>query len=169
MKTQHAHHIFRQFASEYFGDSQASSMLFIEYQQARLDAAAEIFMSSQVNTSSASNLFHDSSFKTERAQRFQYWFDRYCEHAFLNCTNSYNDCSQPLLVPDDFMNYLNLSKPIFPQQWEFLAKARGIYSRDADNLQDYKERHSWLHARAEIRLLQLNIKVSESLVYELVS
>jgi len=144
-------------------------MLFIEYQQARLDAAAEIFMSSQVNTLSASNLFHDSSFKTERAQQFQYWFDRYCEHAFLNCTNSYNDCSQPLLVPDDFMNYLNLSKRIFPQQWEFLAMARGIYSRDADNLQDYKERHSWLHARAEIRLLQLNIKVSESLVYELVS
>ena len=90
MKAQHAHHIFCQFASEYFGDSRASSMLFIEYQQARLDAAAEIFMSSQVNTSSASNLFHDLSFKTERAQLFQYWFDRYCEHAFLNCMNSYN-------------------------------------------------------------------------------
>jgi len=144
MKAQHAHHIFRQFASEYFGDSRASSMLFIEYQQARLDAAAEIFMSSQVNTSSASNLFHDSSFKTERAQRFQYWFDRYCKHEFLNCMNSYNDYSQPLLVPDDFMNYLNLSKRIFPQQWEFLAMARGIYSRDADNLQDYKERQIFM-------------------------
>jgi hypothetical protein len=138
MKAQHAHHIFHQFASEYFSDSRASSMLFIKYQQARLDAAAEIFMSSQGNTSSASNLFHDSSFKTERAQRFQYWFDRYCEHAFLNCMNSYNDYSQPLIVPDDFMNYLYLSKRIFPQQWEFLATARGIYSRDADNLQDYK-------------------------------
>jgi hypothetical protein len=39
MKAQHAHHIFCQFALEYFGDSRASSMLFIEYQQARLDAA----------------------------------------------------------------------------------------------------------------------------------
>jgi hypothetical protein len=38
MKPQHAHHIFCQFASEYFGDSRACSMLFIEYQQARLDA-----------------------------------------------------------------------------------------------------------------------------------
>jgi len=128
MKAQHAHHIFCQFASEYFGDSGASPMLFFEYQQARLDAAAEIFMSLQGNTSSASNLFHDSSFKTERAQRFQYWFDRYCEHAFLNCMNSYNDYSQPLLVPDVFMNYLNLSKRIYPKQWEFLAMARGIYS-----------------------------------------
>ena len=140
MKAQHAHHIFCQFALEYFGNSRASLMLFIEYQQARLDAAGEeIVMSSQGNTSSASNLFHDLSFKTKRAQLFQYWFDRYCEHAFLNCMNSYNNYSQPLLVPDDFMNYLNLSKRIYPKQWEFLAMARGIYSRDADNLQDYKE------------------------------
>ena len=144
MKAQHAHHIFHQFASEYFSDSRASSMLFIKYQQARLDAAAEIFMSSQGNTSSASNLFHDSSFKTERAQRFQYWFDHYCKHAFLNCMNSYNDYSQPLIVPDDFMNYLYLSKRIFPQQWEFLSTAHGIYSRDADNLQDYKERQLFM-------------------------
>jgi hypothetical protein len=100
MKAQHAHHIFCQFALEYFGDSRASSMLFIKYQQARLNAVAEMFMSSQGNTSSVSNLFHDSSFKTER---FQYWFDRYCEHAFLNCMNSYNNYSQPLLAPDDFM------------------------------------------------------------------
>ena len=140
MKAQHAHHIFHQFASEFFGDSWASSMLFIKYQQARLDAAGEeIVMSSQGNTSSASNLFHDLSFKTERAQLFQYWFNRYCEHAFLNCMNSYNDYSQLLLVPDDFINYPNLSKYIFPQQWEFLATAHGIYSRDADNRQDYKE------------------------------
>jgi hypothetical protein len=36
---QHAHHILQQFASEYYGDPRACSMLFIEYQQARLDAA----------------------------------------------------------------------------------------------------------------------------------
>ena len=53
--------------------------------------------------------------------------------------NSYNDYSQPLIVPDDYMNYLYLSKRNFPQQWEFLATARGIYSRDANSLQDYKE------------------------------
>ena len=39
MQVQHAHHIFRQFASEYYGDSRACSMRFIEYQQARLDFA----------------------------------------------------------------------------------------------------------------------------------
>jgi hypothetical protein len=89
-------------------------------------------------TACASNLFQESLFKTKRAQQFQHWFDRYCEHAFLNCMNSYNDYSQPLLVPDDFMNYLYPSKRIFPQQWEFLATTRGICSRDGDDLQDYR-------------------------------
>jgi hypothetical protein len=140
MKPQHIHHIFCQFASEYFGNSRACSMLYIEYQQARLDAAVEELVTSQGITASASNLFQESLFKINRAQQFQHGFDRYCEHAFLNCMNSYNDYSQPLLVPDDFMNYLYLSKRIFPQQWEFLPTTRGICSRDGDNLQDYKER-----------------------------
>ena len=139
MKPQHTHHIFCQFASEYFGNSRACSMLYIEYQQARLDAAVEELVTSQGITASASNLFQESSFKTKRAQQFQHGFDRYCEHAFLNCMNSYNDYSQPLLVPDDFMNYLYLLKRIFPQQWEFLATTHGICSRDGDDLQDYKE------------------------------
>ena len=118
MKPQHTHHFFCQFASEYFGDSRACSMLYIEYQQSRLDAVVEELVTSQGITASASNLFQESSFKTKRAQQFQHWFDCYCEDAFLNCMNSYNDYSQPLLVPDDFMNYLFLSKRIFPQQWE---------------------------------------------------
>ena len=139
MKPQHTHHIFCQFASEYFGNSRACSMLYIEYQQARLDAAVEELVTSQGITASASNLFQESLFKTKRAQQFQHGFDCYCEHAFLNCMNSYNDYSQPLLVPDDFMNYLYLLKRIFPQQWEFLATTHGICSRDGDDLQDYKE------------------------------
>ena len=42
------------------------------------------------------------------------------------------------------MNYLYLSKCIFPQQWKFLSMAHGIYSRDADNLQDCKERQIFM-------------------------
>ena len=95
-------------------------------QQARLNAAVEEVVKSQCITASASNLFQESSFKTERAKQFQHWFDCYCEHAFLNCMNSYNDYSQPLLIPDDFMNYLYLLKRIFPQQWEFLATGVGL-------------------------------------------
>ncbi len=67
MKVKHAHHILCQFASEYFGDSQVCSMLFIKYQQAWLDAADADFHA--MNSSLASgNLFNQSLFKTNEAQ-----------------------------------------------------------------------------------------------------
>jgi hypothetical protein len=138
MKPQHLHHILRQFASEYFGDSRACSMLFIEYRQARLDAAVAELQS--LNKASAlSNLFQQSLFNSDEVQQFQYWFDWYCQYAFINCMNQYNDYSQPLILADDFMNFLNLSKKIFPQQWDFLAVTHGIQMRDGDELQEYKE------------------------------
>ena len=71
MKPQHAHHIFCQFASEYYGDSRASSMLYIEYQQARLNAAVNEVITYQGITPSASNLFQESLFLTKRAKQFQ--------------------------------------------------------------------------------------------------
>jgi predicted protein tyrosine phosphatase len=91
IEPQHAHHIFCQFASEYYGNSWACSMLFIKYQQVRLDAAVEEVVTAQSITASAFIFFQESSFKTERAKQFQHWFDRYCKHVFLNCMNSYDD------------------------------------------------------------------------------
>jgi hypothetical protein len=88
----------------------------------------------------SSNLFDQSSFKSEEVQRFQYWFDQYWKYAFANCMNNNNDCSQPLIAAKDFMNYLNLTKIIFPQQWDFLAVTHGIHTRDGHELNKYKER-----------------------------
>jgi hypothetical protein len=138
MKPQHSHHILRQFASEYFGDSRACSILYIEYQQAWLDAAVAELQSID-GVLALSNLFDQSSFKSREVQRFQYWFDQYCKYAFVNCMNNYNDYSQPLIVAKDFMNYLNLSKIIFPQQWDFLAVTHGIHTRDGHELNECKE------------------------------
>jgi hypothetical protein len=137
MKLQHAHHIFKQFASKYYGDSRACSMLYIEYRQARLDVAA-----SELNKATADfstrDLIQDASIKTESAQQFLYWFDRHCKQAFINCMNSYNDYSQPLIVPQDFMNFLSVSKHIFLLQWEFLSSVWGITERYCNNLKEVK-------------------------------
>ncbi len=143
MKPQHSNHILRQFASEYFGDSCACSNLFIEYQQARLDAVV-VELKSIDGVSASTNLFDQSSFKSEVVQRFQYWFDHYCEYIFFNCMNNYKDYSQPLIAADNFMNYLQLSKRIFPQQWNFLAVTRGIQARDGNELNKYKERQIFM-------------------------
>ena len=53
--------------------------------------------------------------------------------------NNYNDYSQPLIVAKDFMNFLNLSKRIFPQQWELLAAILGINTRNDNVQEEYKE------------------------------
>ena len=121
-KAQDAHHIFCQFASEYYGDSWACAMLCIAFQQARLDAAVAdlVVLSEDGSTSLPNSIFKESSFNTTEVQRFQYFFDRYCEYAFRNCMNQYNDYSQPLILLNDFMNYLKLSKTIFRDQWAFL-------------------------------------------------
>jgi hypothetical protein len=58
--------------------------------------------------------------------------------------NGYSNYSQPLIVPQDFMNYLSLSKHIFPQQWTFLSAVCGITSRDSDDLKEYKEQQVFL-------------------------
>jgi hypothetical protein len=143
MKAQHAHHILRRFGSEYFGDSRACSTLFIEYQQARLDMAVRDLHNIN-NASLSGSLFNSSSFKTEEATQFMYWFDQYYRNAFINCMNSYNNYSQPLIIAQDFMNFLLLSKRIFPKQWDFLSAVRGINTRDGDDLQEYKERQVFM-------------------------
>jgi hypothetical protein len=119
-------------------------MLYIEYQQARFDAAVADLMSQDATSSALTNLFNESSFNCKKVCRFQFWFDRYCEYAFFNCMNHYNDYSQLLIVAEDFTNYLELSKRILPQQWSFLRTTRGIKARDGDNLQEYKERQIFM-------------------------
>jgi hypothetical protein len=118
-------------------------LLFIEYQQARLDATVAD-LEAKNSSAESSNLFDQALFKTEEAQKFQCWFDRYHKQSFLNCMNGYNNYSQPLIVPRDFMNCLSLSKQIFPQQWAFLSAVHGFTSRDSDNLKEYKERQVFL-------------------------
>ena len=109
-------------------------MFFIEYQQAWLDVATT--NSTSAKTDFERQIFDDVSFTSESVR-----FDNYCLYAFLNCMNRYNVYSQPLIRNDDFMNFMPLSKCIFPLQWEFLLSAWGINPRDNEDLVEYKVEH----------------------------
>jgi hypothetical protein len=85
-----------------------------------------------------------SPLSSEEVQRFQYWFDQYCKNTFVNCMNNYNDYSQPLIIAEEFINYRNLLKMIFPQQWHFLAVTGGIHTRDGQELNEYNERQTFM-------------------------
>ncbi len=114
-------------------------MLYIEYQQVQLDVAKSELKKAR-DDFATKDLFQYASYKTESTQNFQYWFDRYCKHAFINCMNGYNNYSQPLIIPQDLMNFLFLFKHTFPLQWDFLSSARGVTEQDHDDLKEYKER-----------------------------
>jgi hypothetical protein len=58
--------------------------------------------------------------------------------------NQYNDYSQLLILPNYFMNYLELSKTIFRDQWAFLRATCNIQARDSDELLEYKERQIFM-------------------------
>ena len=58
--------------------------------------------------------------------------------------NQYNDYSEPLIRQNDFTNYLELSKSIFPDQWSFLRATRDIQARDGNYQQEYKEQQIFM-------------------------
>lgn len=141
---EYAHHVFRQFASEYFGDSRVSSQLFAAYKE-----CLNIFYRTRYATNSASistitnRAMHTFSFDAGR--KFQSFFDDLCRYSFVNCFTQFSDFSMPILSTVDFSIYLQASKHIFPEQWAFLSSHRNINrDRDGDDLTEFKERQVFI-------------------------
>ena len=111
---EYAHHVFRQFASEYFGDSRVSSQLFAAYKE-----CLNIFYRTRYanNSASISRLsdrpMHTFCFNDGR--KFQSLFDDLCRYSFENCFTQFSDFSMPILSTVDFSIYLEASKHIFPR------------------------------------------------------
>ena len=106
---EYAHHMFRQFTSEYFSDSQASAQLFASYKDcmysvylARCKFAESMFTQTRAKAV--------PSFNFEGVRMFHLSFNNICRHSFLTCFSDFNDYSMPILQTLDFTNYLNASK-----------------------------------------------------------
>ena len=81
---EYARHVFRQFASEYFGDSRVSSQLFAAYKDClnqfyRTRYAASI----SIPTNRVMNMFSSDS-----ARRFQSIFNNIGQYSFVSCLHS---------------------------------------------------------------------------------
>ena len=138
---EYAHHVFRQFASEYFGDSRVSSQLFAAYKDC-LNQFYRTRYAASISTppNRAMNMFSSNS-----ARRFQSVFDNICRYSFVNCFTQFSDFSMPILYPFDFTMYQNASKHIFREQWAFLSSHRKIHrDRDGDDLTEFKERQVFI-------------------------
>ncbi len=136
---EYAHHVFRQFAPEYFGDSRASAKLFAAYKDCMCRVYQEqciVAESTKVTTRSMI-----PNFNFEDARIFQLSFDHICRHLFVSCFSDFNDYSMLILQTSDFISYLQALNRIFPQQWEFLSSHRNVNpEHDGEDLTKYKER-----------------------------
>jgi hypothetical protein len=140
MDPKYAHHIFWQFASEYFGDLRALSQLFAAYKDYLCNVYRATAKSS--TTDRPSKL---PNFNGEGAKMFFAQFDNISHHSFQNCFTNFNDYSMPILNTTDFTIYLNLSKHIFIQQWALLPSHRNINrERDGNNLTEFKEQQVFI-------------------------
>jgi len=122
---EYAHHAFCSFASEYFGDSRASSQLFAVYK----DCMCMIYRErSLVVASASSNKLRAkmAMFDTDCARTFQTDFDAFCKLAFTNCFSKFNDYTMPILHTSNFTNFQNQSKKVFPEEWTFLSLHRNV-------------------------------------------
>ena len=108
---EYAHHVFRSFASEYFGDSRASSQLFAMYKDCMCTIYRE--RSFIVALASSNKLrMKMTTFDTDCARTFQTDFDALCKLACTNCFLKLNDYTMPILHTSDFTNFQNLSKKV---------------------------------------------------------
>jgi hypothetical protein len=138
---EYAHHVFRQFASEYFGDSWVSLQLFAAYKEC-LNQFYRTQYAASISTPTNRSM---NTFSSDTARRFQSIFDDICRYSFVNCFTQFSDFSMPILSPFDFTMYQNLLKHIFREQWAFLSLHCNIHrDRDGDDLTEFKERQLFI-------------------------
>jgi len=130
---EYAHHVFRQLAVEYWGDSRSSSLLYAAYQK-RQDKCYEA-------RAEAAGVYDVQSFNTDEQVVFRKRFNNLCKWSFIWCLTTHQDYSQPIVAPVDFDNYLNLAKHVYSTKWRFLASLRNVDPKnDPPSLLAYKER-----------------------------
>ncbi len=139
---EYAHYVFWQLASEYFGDSCASSLLFAVYKECLCNAYCMQCIAAE--WSLIEKRSKQPNFTYKAARSFQSRFNNICRYSFLNCFSSFNDYSMPILRTSDFTSFLDASKHIFPKQWAFLLSHRNInQERDGNELSTRRGRFSY--------------------------
>jgi hypothetical protein len=119
MDPEYAHHVFCQFALEYFGNSRASSQLFATYKECLYSVYHAWCIAAESTSVETRSTMPNFNFKAARI--FQLTLDNICRYSLLNCFSDFSDYSMPISRTSDFCNFLHASKHVFLQQWAFLS------------------------------------------------
>eukprot|EP00956_Cyclotella_meneghiniana_P043219 scaffold258606_cov83-Cyclotella_meneghiniana.AAC.1 len=134
---QYIHHVFRHLSEQLYGDSKMSSLLYAAYQKKR-----SIIFEKSMNEALAreNGIYDDQTFSTPRAQSFCKIFNNHCQYCFMYCMSEFQDYSLPLMLEEDWNNWMTLAEDVYNKQWRFLLSLRNVTSSDSEELVAYKKR-----------------------------
>ena len=98
-KEQYAHHVFRQFSAEYYGDARMSAQLYAAYLKCLYGIMAATVKRLQNERDQA---LDKATFNTPQCKLFCKIFDQLCHNSFIFCMTDWNDYTQPIVHPNDF-------------------------------------------------------------------
>ena len=136
---EYAHHVFRQMAIEFRGNSRASYALYAHYQK-RLRQSWEL--AAKESAAAQEGLFDKQSWSAKEMKDFRRDFDKVCFDGFVSCLSGWNDYTEPIVSAADFTKYLEKAKAVFKRQWDFLASLRNVNKKRT-------ERNYWLTRRGK--------------------
>ena len=145
---QWCHHILRHFSEQYYGDIKQSSLLLAAYHKAR----AVVFEKREKEAMlREAGLFNQQTLLTDEGKAFINVFDNHCRHAFYDSITSFQNYSQPLILVQDWENFIDVAKFVFEKPWRLLMSFRNIRHDDSPELINYKERQVFCQILSLIR------------------
>ena len=134
---QWCHHILRHFADQYYGDSTQSALLLAAYHKAR---ALIHENNEKAALAREAGLFDCQTLLTDEGKQFVNVFNKHCKFAFYHSVTSFQQYSLPLILVEDWENFIDRAKFVFEKPWRLLMSFRGRKSTDSQELIRYKER-----------------------------
>jgi hypothetical protein len=157
----YAHHVFRHFSSQYYGDSKQSAILYSSYlnclrrNASKREAAA---------LAREAGMYDKQTLLTPEVKHFCNVFNNHCRYAFMFSVSSFQNYTDPLILVDDWRNFVEVAKRVMDTQWRVLASYRNITSSDPPELVAYKERQIFCQLMTMIRIANFRLLNYWSLV-----
>jgi hypothetical protein len=120
-----AHHIFRHFALQYYGDSKQSAILYASYLNCLRRNALE---REAAALDPEANIFGKTTLLTQEVRVFCKVFNKYCRYAFILSLRTFQNNTGSPVLDEDWFNFVHMAKRIMNKQWRVLATYRNTTS-----------------------------------------
>jgi hypothetical protein len=128
---QYAHHIFRHFADQYYGDAKQSALLYASYMKCCRGIERKL---KDEALAREAGVYDRQTLITPEAKALAIQFNDHCKEAFIHSMSNFQNYSLPMVLPDDRDRYVDLAKVSMRNQWRIQASYRNITPDDPPGL-----------------------------------